>query len=404
MDLHSGCLYWPTLKTPVPQVSPLDRDFACDVAIIGAGLSGALSAIAILDTGRSVAILDRRELGRGSSAASTGLLQYEIDTPLYELADKVGMESARRAYQLGIGAIDALEELALSTSCPFERVESLYFTRSHQTVPRLRRECRAREQAGLQVQFLNSAQLNRRWGIRAAGAIHSAAAAQTDPYRLTLALLGRCILRGAKVFRDTAVSQVTQTSTGVQLHTPAGHAVQAKFAVHAGGYETARILPAGTVELRSTYALATRPVPSPGAPWPHKLLMWELAEPYLYARWARGTGGMGDRLLIGGEDVGIIEEHARDALIPQKVRTLVDKFSRVVPGLQIEPDYAWAGAFGITHDGLGYIGPLNPGDRMLYALGFGGNGITFAQIAARLLADQIRGDRSNDAEIFRFGR
>jgi len=50
------------------------------------------------------------------------------------------------------------------------------------------------------------------------------------------------------------------------------------------------------------------------------------------------------------------EREAPDALISQKTRTLVKKFGRLFPDLQLEVAYAWAGTFGETRDGLAYIG------------------------------------------------
>ena len=39
-----------------------------------------------------------------------------------------------------------------------------------------------------------------------------------------------------------------------------------------------------------------------------------------------------------------------------------------------------------------------------YALGFGGNGITFSQIAAQIITDLIQGKKNKDAAIFAFDR
>jgi glycine/D-amino acid oxidase-like deaminating enzyme len=37
-------------------------------------------------------------------------------------------------------------------------------------------------------------------------------------------------------------------------------------------------------------------------------------------------------------------------------------------------------------------------------MGYGGNGITFSQIAARLVVDLFLGRPNDDAAVFRFGR
>jgi len=77
--------------------------------------------------GEDCVLLDKRDVGTGSTAASTSLLQHEIDTELADLIDRVGEADAVRAYQLGIEAIDRVEELLmrLGDGCRFTRRSSL---------------------------------------------------------------------------------------------------------------------------------------------------------------------------------------------------------------------------------------------------------------------------------------
>ncbi len=61
-------------------------------------------------------------------------------------------------------------------------------------------------------------------------------------------------------------------------------------------------------------------------------------------------------------------------------------FQSMFPRLPLEVEYSWAGTFAETADGLPFIGahPSRPG--MLFALCFGGNGITYSAIASELIA------------------
>src|SRR2546423_3776548 len=80
-DLRTGIPLW----APSAPRSPGHRlrDSAkADVVIVGAGITGALLARTLAQRGLSTIILDRREPARGSTMASTALLQWEIDTPL----------------------------------------------------------------------------------------------------------------------------------------------------------------------------------------------------------------------------------------------------------------------------------------------------------------------------------
>lgn len=88
----------------------------------------------------------------------------------------------------------------------------------------------------------------------------------------------------------------------------------------------------------------------------------------------------------------------------QKTQRLRDKVKDLLPDLDWEVEFAWAGTFGETADGLAYIGPTLEYPHCYFALGFGGNGITFSAIAADLLADMLTGKQNDDAALFRFGR
>ena len=81
----------------------------------------------------------------------------------------------------------------------------------------------------------------------------------------------------------------------------------------------------------------------------------------------------------------------------------VRPFSGWLTRIRFEFDFAWAGTFGETNDGLPYIG--NPYEsRVFYAMGYGGNGITFSIIAANLIVDAILKRKNPDAEVFSFNR
>src|SRR5207247_2546448 len=105
MDLLSGNPYWPVRNGLIASYPPLERSTNCEVAIIGGGITGACIAHELALAGRSIVVLDRRDIGQGSTAGSTGLLQYELDTPLVELAKRIGEQAAVRCYRLCAEAI-----------------------------------------------------------------------------------------------------------------------------------------------------------------------------------------------------------------------------------------------------------------------------------------------------------
>jgi glycine/D-amino acid oxidase-like deaminating enzyme len=72
--------------------------------------------------------------------------------------------------------------------------------------------------------------------------------------------------------------------------------------------------------------------------------------------------------------------------------------------MTLKPEFSWAGTFGSTEDGLPFIGTYKKLPHSLFALGFGGNGITFSVVAAEIIADIIKGRSNKNIPLFSFGR
>ena len=86
MDLHSDLPFW-TVRNGLIQTYPaMDQDLRCDALVVGGGITGALVAHSLVRSGVDCIVIDRRDIGQGSTSGSTALLQFEIDTPLYKLA------------------------------------------------------------------------------------------------------------------------------------------------------------------------------------------------------------------------------------------------------------------------------------------------------------------------------
>ena len=134
---------------------PLKRDITCDVVVLGGGISGAFVAETLAREGLHVVVLDKREIGGGSTSASTALLQYEIDTPLIELSKKIGRRDAEQSYRLCHDSIDSIERLVedLKVECVFQRRKSVYLATRSSDAEILRQECAARRSIGIDVEY-----------------------------------------------------------------------------------------------------------------------------------------------------------------------------------------------------------------------------------------------------------
>lgn len=400
MDLISPRPFWP-LKNGLVAVYPaLREDVSCDVAVLGAGISGALMADELTRAGFGVVVLDRRDVAGGSTSASTALLQYEIDTPLVELTRMIGREDAERAYRLCYQSIDLIEGLTrgLAAGCVFQRKKSVYLGTRRSDAKSLARECEARRAAGIAVEYWDEADVSARFYFSRPAALMSEQAAELDCYFFAHELLKRAAAGGARVFDRTTVEKIEPGRDGVRLKTDRGEVVRARHVVFATGYESQVYLPRKVVALKSTYALASEPLEEfPG--WWEQCLIWTTARPYVYLR----TTNDG-RAMMGGGDDAFRNPVRRDLLVERKTERLAGEFRKMFPGIELEVAYRWAGTFGETKDGLAYIGAVRQMPRCWFALGFGGNGITYSALAAGIIRDALLGKANEDAGLFRFDR
>ena len=403
MDLTSSHPLW-TLLDGLPHAYPrLHGDARADAVIIGGGVTGAIVAHALVEAGLDTILLDKREIGWGSTVASTALLQYELDVPLVDLRRKIGRENADRTYLACRDAIERLTTLAASLpeNVGFRRAPSLYLTARKRDVRAQRAELEARHEIGLDVEWVDRDELRDRFGIRdRPGAILSSVGAQVDAYALTHALLAAAVRRGLRVFARTSVEKVQPREDDPTIEIEGGGRISARHVVFASGYETRDFLGRSPAKLLSTFALASEPGTVP-APWAASgAVIWERAHPYLYMR-STSDG----RVIIGGEDEKFRDPIHRDALVVRKARRLVQRFHELFgEEVRFDPAFAWAGTFGETKDGLPYVGthPKWPGCQ--FALGYGGNGITVSVLAAEIIRDALTGGANPLAALFRFGR
>ena len=86
MDLKSGYPWWAVRNGLVHAFTPLQQDLHCEVLVVGGGVTGAMIANELSEYGHEVAVSEKRDIGRGSTAGSTDPLQYESDTHLMDLA------------------------------------------------------------------------------------------------------------------------------------------------------------------------------------------------------------------------------------------------------------------------------------------------------------------------------
>ncbi|BBK39189.1 oxidoreductase [Allostella sp. ATCC 35155] len=387
-DLRGGEPPWRD-EPHFPPPRPLAGDGRCGVLVVGAGITGALAAQHLAASGHDVLVLDRGRPGFGSTAASTAMLQWEIDRPLTELADLYGFARAARVYRRSFAAADGLCGLIddLGLDCGMRRRRSVFLAADTGDVADLEAEHALRRRAGLPGSFLDHGALRDAFGFDRPAAIVAPGSADADPLQLSLRLLRAALAAGARLHAGDAVAY-EQQGRSVLVGCADGRVVEAGHVVLATGYVMPDFVPGRLHRLVSSWALAT-PRQAPGQLWRERALVWEAGSPYLYARTTPD-----DRIVVGGEDdERMVEPADRERASSAKTAVLLAKLRRLWPAAEARADHVWSGVFGTTADGLPLIGPVPDRPRVIAAYGYGGNGITFSFLASRMIRRLVAGGR-----------
>ncbi|RYE44612.1 MAG: FAD-binding oxidoreductase, partial [Hyphomicrobiales bacterium] len=173
------------------------RVLSADIAIVGAGITGAFLAEKFTRAGRTVVIVDRHAPTRGSTAASTAMLLWELDASLLEVEDRMGIERAGRIAMRCRREVQRIGELVneLGIVADFRPRPSLYLAGDKLDATDLREEHRIRQQLGFEGAYLDEQGLAAR-GLVGEAALLYPGSAEADPVKLAHGLLAIAVNRG----------------------------------------------------------------------------------------------------------------------------------------------------------------------------------------------------------------
>ena len=396
-DLRTGEPFW--LDTPrisVRKKADPGRD-RFDIIVVGTGISGALAAEALTRMGKTVLLVDRREPARGSTAASTAMIQHEIDVPLTILQSQIGARRANKAWRRSVRAVNDLVTLtnALGISCQIQPKSTLYLAGNQLDGEALLAEAKARRQAGIGAELIDTESLKTKYGITREAAILSKDSASANPVQLTAGLLRVAQKRGAVIASPVEITDFAEFESGVALATSDGRVLLADYAVFCTGYEHLPQMQSPLHSVTSTWAIAASPI-GKLPDWMRETIVWEASEPYLYFR-----TDLSGKIIAGGEDEDEDEKNTNRSVLERKAKAIAANFEEVTGVKTGNPDYQWAAPFSVTKDGLPIIDRVKGHNRVFAVMGFGGNGITFSMIAAQIVSAAIEGKTDPDAKLFR---
>jgi gamma-glutamylputrescine oxidase len=395
----------PYLGAPPDREPPLAGEARADVAIVGGGLTGLSTALALKRAGVDVVVLEREFCGFGASGRNAGHLTPTIGKDLPTLLMLYGPERTAAIVRFADHCVHRTEELVAEhgIDCDYAPTGNVMAVVHAKQEKRLRRAAEAAGKVGANVRFLERAEMRAR-GLPPAflcGALEGAGGT-FDPGKLVLGLRRAALAAGIRIHEGTRVTRIEGGAMPVvrtaQATLRAERVVMATNAwTREIGSPGARLLPL-YVTLFETKPLDDAQLAAIGG-WSRREGVYtahEILESYrLTARRTIVGGSKGPRYHWGA----VPGEHGGPNARCQEV--IVRGFRERFPALARLPiERFWGGWIAMTLNFLPSVGSHASDGRHWHALGYNGHGVAQATAVGEILADSITGRDNEWARVF----
>lgn len=397
--MHNGNLYWPDTYLKKNYQDEIEQHY--DVVVIGGGMSGALTAYRTAEAGYHTLLVEKNEIGSGSSAANTGLMQYMSDKLLHECIKDFGALEAYHFYKASKEGLEAIGELSqkLDARVNFIQRDSLFIASTKRDKKVIQDEYEALKRFDFPVDYIDQQQLKDEYGIDKYNALVTHEDAEINPYVFVNEIVKYAHHHfHLDVLEHTELIKYKKSDERVECQFN-NQTIIADKLIMTTGYAKNKITKRyiHREEFVASYAVVTQPIEEDTF-WKDKAMIWESARPYLYIRHVPGN-----RVLIGGLDEKT-DKIPKEKHIQKQGRRLIKVFNKLYPTLELEAEYAYGARFGETKDGKPFIGKIEE-DAEVYGLyGYGGNGTVYSAFGSKLLLDMIEGKYNPLSEIFKLKR
>ncbi|WP_158895415.1 FAD-dependent oxidoreductase [Amycolatopsis anabasis] len=352
-----------------------------EVVVLGAGIAGLTTAYLLARAGRTVAVLEAREVGAGVSGHTTAKLTTQHAVKYEPLERHRGAEAAARYAASQAAALEWIADTAteLGIDCGFARRDSFVYTTEPGRTDLLRREAEAAQRAGLPASYVDDVDLD----VPAAGAVRFAKQAQFHPRRWLLGLADAIERHGGQVLEGIRALGVEEQPAPT-VHTNRG-ALRARDIVVATHYP---------ILDRGLYFARLDPVrdlvvagPVPGDRTPAAMYLDERTH-----RSVRAFAANAESLAIVG---GAHYRTGARVDVAARYAELADWATARIGLRRIT--HRWSAHDMSTPDSVPFVGRYHPFARHLWvATGFGQWGMTGGTAAGLLLRDLLL-DKENPA-------
>jgi glycine/D-amino acid oxidase-like deaminating enzyme len=372
------------------------QDIDCDVAIVGSGATGLATALFLArEHGTQAVVLEANQVAWGCSSRSGG--QGQNASGRLKRSQWIARWGREVALQLDAEIREGFETFRTLTreiDCDATDGGHLYVAHRPKMVPVLARECQVmREVFGYDTRMLSVKQLQREHcnDRDAAGAMHEPEGIGIHPLKFSFGLLRQARQLGVRVHTASPVTSMRAQGGHQILETPGGRVRARRVALCTGGYGGQRFSPqlrdrVMPILSNSVVTRALTPAERAAAGLHTHTFLTDTRTLRFYYRLLKSP--QGDRLQIGSRSAIT----GADATDPRHLKLLTDAIARKFPPLAgIALDHSWWGWVDVSHDMMPRIAQPDPSQPVWYALGYGGNGVSFSTHAGRRLAERLVG-------------
>jgi gamma-glutamylputrescine oxidase len=378
--------YYAASRNIVRDTKRLEGDVTADICVVGAGYSGLSTAIHLAEHGFKIVMVEAAEIGWGASGRNGGQVVNGLNASLATIGRRYGEKTAAFVggmVQEGAGIIyDWVNRYGIQCDLRRGNIYAAY-TEQHM------RELEAKK-ALWQRYGMDDHELLDRSAIRGhiasqvyAGGMIDHSGGHMHPLNLALGEAAALESLGGVIFERSPVTRGEQNADNAVVHT-AGGRVTAKTAVVCGNAYLGNVVPELTARVMpvSTQMMATEPLGRERAEalLPTGMCVEDVRYILDYFRLSADH-----RLIFGG---GVVYGGTDPADVVAKLRPNLDK---VFPQLSdVKIDYAWSGNFALSFSRVPQMGRL--GNRVYFAHGYSGHGVTGSHLFGKILSEAIRGD------------
>ncbi|MBX4190928.1 FAD-binding oxidoreductase [Candidatus Saccharibacteria bacterium] len=361
----------------------------CDVAVIGGGITGILTAYKLQAAGLNTVILEKNRIVENTTGNTTAKLTSQHYLIYTDLVKEHGEEVAKTYASANQKAVDDIEALAnkLNIDCDFLRTEAYVYTNQAQKIDEILKEVDVTKKLGLPSSFEEKIDLP----LPAKGAIKFTNQAQFHPRKFLLPLAEETVKLGGRIFEETEVKDIETGPTTNTVVTQNGR-LKAKYVVEATKYPFWQPkLFEKAYWTKLSYALGV----TIGGDYPHGMYITTddpirtiRAHPYKD----------GQILIFGGESHKLTKDYDKN----QHYQKLIDDVNKYFKVKEII--YRWIAGDAMSNDKMPYIGAYPAHPSVYIATGYRAWGLAWAMAASDAISGSILGKPADWAEPFSLKR